>query len=101
MSRGIPPAHGLCNSCGRLSPTNPPPDRIVAKQHGAWYIGGIRHASVAIEPPDFVVVFEAPLNEKPSIAVIDEVHELIPDKPNRYLDTTPPHFVPPPRRPTT
>jgi glyoxylase-like metal-dependent hydrolase (beta-lactamase superfamily II) len=47
---------------------------------------------VAIEAPDFVVVVEAPLNEKRSIAVIDEVHRLIPDKPIRYLVNTHDHF---------
>ena len=40
---------------------------------GVWYVGGIRHASVAVEFRDFVAVVEAPLNEKRSIAVIDEV----------------------------
>jgi glyoxylase-like metal-dependent hydrolase (beta-lactamase superfamily II) len=59
---------------------------------GVWYIGGIRHASAAVEFRDFVTVIEAPLNEKRAIAVIDEVHRLVPDKPIRYLVNTHHHF---------
>jgi len=59
---------------------------------GVWYIGGIRHASVAVEFRDFVTVIEAPLSEKRAIAVIDEVHRLIPNKPIRYLVNTHHHF---------
>lgn len=59
---------------------------------GIWYIGGIRHGSVAVEFRDFVAVVEAPLNETRAIAVIDEVHRLIPDKPIRYLVNTHHHF---------
>ncbi len=59
---------------------------------GVWYIGGIRHGSVAVEFRDFVTVIEAPLNEKRAIAVIDEVHRLVPNKPIRYLVNTHHHF---------
>jgi glyoxylase-like metal-dependent hydrolase (beta-lactamase superfamily II) len=59
---------------------------------GVWYIGGIRHASVAVEFGDFMAVIEAPLNEKRAIAVIDEVHRLVPNKPIRYLVNTHHHF---------
>ena len=59
---------------------------------GVWYIGGIRHASVAVEFRDFVTVIEAPLSEKRSIVVINEVHRLVPNKPIRYLVNTHHHF---------
>jgi len=59
---------------------------------GVWYIGGIRHASAAVEFRDFVAVIEAPLNERRAIAVIDEVHRLVPSKPIRYLVNTHHHF---------
>ena len=61
---------------------------------GVWYIAGegVRHASVAIEFPDFVVVVEAPLSEDRSIVVINEVHRLVPNKPIRYLVSTHYHF---------
>ena len=59
---------------------------------GVWYIGGIRHASVAVEFRDFMTVIDAPLDEKRAIAVIDEVHRLVPGKPIRYLVNTHHHF---------
>jgi glyoxylase-like metal-dependent hydrolase (beta-lactamase superfamily II) len=59
---------------------------------GVWYVGGIRHASVAVEFRDFVAVVEAPLNEKRSIAVINEVYRLARQKPIRYLVNTHHHF---------
>jgi glyoxylase-like metal-dependent hydrolase (beta-lactamase superfamily II) len=59
---------------------------------GIWYVGGIRHASVAVEFRDFMTVIDAPLDEKRAIAVIDEVHRLAPDKPIRYLVNTHHHF---------
>lgn len=59
---------------------------------GVWYIGGIRHGSVAVEFEDFVAVIEAPLNEKRAIAVIEEVYRLAPGKPIGYLVNTHHHF---------
>jgi hypothetical protein len=59
---------------------------------GVWYVAGIRHASVAVEFRDFTAVIDAPLNEKRAIAVIDEVHRLVPDKAIRYLVNTHHHF---------
>jgi glyoxylase-like metal-dependent hydrolase (beta-lactamase superfamily II) len=59
---------------------------------GIWYIGGIRHGSVAVEFDDFVAVIEAPLNEKRAIALMNEVYRLAPDKPIRYLVNTHHHF---------
>lgn len=59
---------------------------------GVWYVGGIRHASVAVEFRDFIAVVEAPLNEKRAIAVINEVYRLAPNKPIRYLVNTHHHF---------
>jgi glyoxylase-like metal-dependent hydrolase (beta-lactamase superfamily II) len=61
---------------------------------GVWYIAGkgVRHASVAVECPDFVVVVEAPLSELRSIVVINEVHRLVPNKPIKYLVSTHYHF---------
>jgi glyoxylase-like metal-dependent hydrolase (beta-lactamase superfamily II) len=52
---------------------------------GVWYLGGGSHASVAVDFRDFITVFEAPLNEERSLAVIAEVKKLIPNKPIRYL----------------
>ena len=59
---------------------------------GLWLIGGGSHNSVAIEFLDHVTVIEAPLNEARSLAVIDEVNRLIPDKPIRFVVNTHHHW---------
>ena len=41
---------------------------------------------------DFVAVFEAPGNEQRSLAVIEEIAKLAPDKPIRWLVSSHPHF---------
>jgi glyoxylase-like metal-dependent hydrolase (beta-lactamase superfamily II) len=58
---------------------------------GVHLMGGSSHNSVAIEFKDFVAVVEAPLDEKRSLAVIDEVTKLAPDKPIRFLINTHQH----------
>jgi hypothetical protein len=47
---------------------------------------------VLIEFRDFLAVVDAPLNEARSIAVIDEVKRLVPNKPIRYVINTHHHF---------
>lgn len=59
---------------------------------GVWLAGGGSHNSVIVEFSDFVAVIEAPLNEERSLAVIDEVHKLAPNKPIRYIVNTHHHF---------
>src|SRR5437867_7761514 len=48
---------------------------------GVYLLGGASHNSVAIEFSNYSAVFEAPLNEERSLAVIEEVRKLIPNKP--------------------
>ena len=50
------------------------------------------HNSYMVEFSDFVAVFEAPLNEARSLAVIEEVVKLAPGKPIRWLISSHPHF---------
>jgi glyoxylase-like metal-dependent hydrolase (beta-lactamase superfamily II) len=71
-----------------------PPVRVQADKlaDGVWLLGGGSHNSVAVEFRDFVTVVEAPLSEERSIAVIDEVHRLIPGKPIRYVVNTHHHY---------
>ena len=57
-----------------------------------WLVGGGSHNSVAVEFEDFVTVIEAPLNEERSLAVIDAVQALVPDKVIRYVVNTHHHF---------
>ena len=71
-----------------------PPVRVETQKlaDGVWLLAGGTHNSVAVEFRDFAAVVEAPLNEARSLAVIDEVHELVPGKPIRYVVNTHHHF---------
>jgi len=59
---------------------------------GVYLIGGGSHNSVAVEFRDFIAVYEAPLDEERSLAVIEEVVRLIPDKPIRWVINSHQHF---------
>jgi hypothetical protein len=52
---------------------------------GVWLIGGSDLNSVAVEFKNYVTVFEAPMNEERSLAVIAEINKLIPNKPIKYV----------------
>ena len=71
-----------------------PPVRVDTEMvtDGVWLIAGGSHNSVAVEFEDYVAVIEAPLNEARSIAVIEEVATLVPDKPIRFIVTTHHHW---------
>ena len=58
---------------------------------GVYLLGGASHNSVAVEFKDYVAVIEAPLDEKRSLAVIEEVVKLVPGKPIRYVVNTHQH----------
>jgi len=57
-----------------------------------WLIGGGPMNSVLVEFKDFVAVVEAPQNEARSLAVIDEVHKLVPGKMIQYVVNTNHHM---------
>jgi glyoxylase-like metal-dependent hydrolase (beta-lactamase superfamily II) len=59
---------------------------------GVYLLGGSSHNSVAVEFNNFIAVFEAPLNEQRSLAVIEEVVKLIPNKPIRFVINSHQHF---------
>ncbi len=59
---------------------------------GVWLIGGGTHHSVLMEFKDFATVVEAPQNEARSLAVIEEVNRLAPNKPIKYVVNTHHHF---------
>jgi glyoxylase-like metal-dependent hydrolase (beta-lactamase superfamily II) len=59
---------------------------------GVYRLGGTTHHSYLVEFRDFVAVFEAPLHEARSLAVIEEVVKLAPGKPIRWLISSHPHF---------
>lgn len=59
---------------------------------GVWLVGGGSHNSVLVEFKDFVTVVEAPQNEARSLAVIEEVNRLAPNKLIKYVVNTHHHF---------
>ncbi len=59
---------------------------------GVWLMAGGSHNSVAVEFRDFMAVVEAPLNEERSMAVIEAINTLVPNKPIRYVVNTHHHF---------
>lgn len=71
-----------------------PVARVVTQKlaDGVYLLGGASHNSVAVEFKDYTAVIEAPINEDRSLAVIDEITRLIPNKPIRFLVNTHQHF---------
>ena len=71
-----------------------PPEQVLSAEiaDGVYYLTGGSHHSVAVEFADFVTVVEGPRNEARSLAVIAEVHRLIPNKPLKYVVNTHHHF---------
>ena len=59
---------------------------------GVWLLAGGTHNSVLVEFRDFAAVVEAPQNETRSLAVIEEVNRLAPNKLIRYVVNTHHHF---------
>ena len=59
---------------------------------GVYRLGGGPANSYMVEFHDFVAVFEAPGDEARSLAVIEAVAELAPNKPIRWLISSHPHF---------
>ena len=69
---------------------NAPAHRCAEAQkvaEGVWFIGGGSHNSVAIEFSDHMAVIEAPLGEERSLAVLEAVGKLAPNKLVRYIIT--------------
>jgi hypothetical protein len=48
---------------------------------GIWWLAGGSHHSVVFEFDDHLVLFEVPLNDARTLAVIERARELVPDKP--------------------
>ncbi len=59
---------------------------------GVWMLGAANYNSLAMEFRDFVALVEAPVNEARSLAVIDEVSRVAPNKPIKYVINTHHHF---------
>ena len=59
---------------------------------GIFFLTGGSHNSIAIEMSDHVILFEAPLNDGRSKALVESVTETIPGKPIRFVVNTHHHF---------
>ena len=59
---------------------------------GVYLLSGGPANSYMVEFSDFVAVFEAPGNEARSLAVIEAIAKLAPNKPIRWLISSHPHF---------
>jgi glyoxylase-like metal-dependent hydrolase (beta-lactamase superfamily II) len=72
----------------------PNPAQVVVEKmaEGVYLLGGGPANSYMVEFRDFVAVFEAPLSEERSLAVIEQVAKLAPNKPIRFLISSHPHF---------
>ena len=89
------------NACGDPLPVPdavrqaqfPPPQVTVDRlANGVYLLGGGPANSVAVEFKEQVAVFEAPTSEARSLAVIEQITRLIPNKPIRYLISSHQHF---------
>ncbi|HEX5608368.1 MAG TPA: MBL fold metallo-hydrolase [Candidatus Binatia bacterium] len=67
---------------------NPVPVQSEKVADGVWYITGVDNNSVLIEMKDYLIVVEAPHGERRSLAVLEEIKKLVPDKPIKYLVNT-------------
>ena len=72
--------------------SDPVPVKSEKVADGIWYITGISAYSVLIEMKDYLIVVEAPHGEQRSIAVINEVKKLVPNKRIKYVINTHHHF---------
>jgi glyoxylase-like metal-dependent hydrolase (beta-lactamase superfamily II) len=88
------------NACGEAVPVpaslaqpNPGTSVIADKMaEGVYLLGGGPANSYLVEFNEFVAVFEAPGNEERSLAVIETIATLAPNKPIRWVISSHPHF---------
>jgi glyoxylase-like metal-dependent hydrolase (beta-lactamase superfamily II) len=59
---------------------------------GVYLLAGGTHNSIAVEFASFIAVFDAPLSEARSLAVIEEIVRRIPNKPIRFVVNSHQHF---------
>jgi len=76
----------------RRAATMPPPVTVDKLAEGVYLLGGGPANSIAVEFKTFVAVFEAPTSEARSLAVIEQIAKLMPNKPIRYLVNSHQHF---------
>ncbi|MGH6610598.1 MAG: MBL fold metallo-hydrolase, partial [Burkholderiaceae bacterium] len=69
-------------------------ERVTADKiaDGVWFIAGGSHNSVAIEMKDHIVMVEAPLFDGRMTPVLEQIKQLAPGKPIRYVINSHSHF---------
>ena len=88
------------NDCGSIPPAPAAveqatfPIRVETQKlaDGVYLLGGASHNSIAVEFKNWIAVYEAPLDERRSLAVIDAIVRQIPEKPIRWLINSHQHF---------
>jgi glyoxylase-like metal-dependent hydrolase (beta-lactamase superfamily II) len=79
-------------SVKQAQPPNPALVSVEKMADGVHLLGGGPANSYMVEFRDFVAVFEAPGSEERSLAVIEQIAKLAPNKPIRWLISSHPHF---------
>ena len=72
-------------SVKQAQPPNPAQVTVEKMANGVYLLGGGPANSYMVEFRDFVAVFEAPGSEERSLAVIEQIAKLAPNKPIRWL----------------
>jgi glyoxylase-like metal-dependent hydrolase (beta-lactamase superfamily II) len=77
-----------------IASATPPKVLVKTEQIGdnVYYLTGGTHHSALVVEKDYVVLIEAPLNEERSIALIDKIAEIAPNKPIKYVVNSHVHF---------
>ena len=81
----------------RPAPATPPPAQppnVLPRQiaNAVWHLTASAYGSVLIEFRDFLLMFEAPIDDARSIAVNEWTRKTVPGKPIRYMVNTHAHF---------
>lgn len=77
-----------------IASATPQPVVVKAEQvaDNVYYLTGGTHHSAAVIEKDYVILIEAPLNEERSLALIQKVSEIAPNKPIKYVVNSHVHF---------
>ena len=80
----------------KASPLPPPPPGVVVTAEpvgkGIWYMGGTGEHSVLFEFADHLLLFETPISDARTLAVIAKARETVPGKPLTMAVTSHHHF---------
>lgn len=85
------PASGTAPASAPSAPRTPSVEAVTIAP-GVWQVTASGYASVLIEFRDFLVMFEAPIDDARSGAVQAWVKQTVPNKPTRYVVNTHAHF---------